>query len=199
MKPSGWGRAVTKLIGALFMLGLAIAAADFFLMLVGLITPAQAVAGWPFGQELLSLFVEQSWTRRLVLMFAALTIGVFSIVIIEQMFRPGKPDKRLHLLEADEKGIVAVDSRGISTVAECAVMSVRGVLDTEVRVSGAPLAPVRLKVELALLPGTNVKQTGVAVKERVRETVEDVVGISVKDVTVRAHIVVPDRLSGALR
>jgi len=104
-----------------------------------------------------------------------------------------------HLLTADKHGFVLVDSKGIVTIAEQAALSGHGVIESEVTVLGEESGPISLKADIGVHPGANVKQAGDETRELVRETVQEIVGIEVRDVTVAVHVLEPNELTRLMR
>ncbi len=105
----------------------------------------------------------------------------------------------VHMLVADEQGFVVIDSRGIATVATQAALSTQNVVDAQVHVQGNGNSAVRLRANVGVHSGANIKQAGTETRERVRDAVEELVGIDVNDVRVNVHVLKPDDLARLLR
>lgn len=186
------------IIGA-FFLSVSGGAAILLLFAVQAIEPGQIFGDWPFAQNVLSFLDGLDWPSRLGVAAGSTIFGILSVTIIFRLFARPTASAALHILDADDRGIVVVDSRGISTIAAQAAMSAHGVVDVQVSTKGTGTTPVRLRVDAAVYPGANVKRAGSEVREAVREAVENLVGIGVRDVTVKAHVIETDALANLIK
>ncbi len=186
------------IIGA-FFLALSAAAAFLLLFAVQAISARPLLGDRPYAQGLLSFLDGLDWPSRLGVAAFAAIVGMLSITILFRLFAKQIASADLHILDADDRGIVVVDSRGISTIAAQAAMSAHGVVDVQVSTKGTGTTPVRLRVDAAVYPGANVKRAGSEVREAVREAVETLVGIGVRDVSVKAHVIETDALASLIK
>lgn len=175
-------------ISGLMFLGLAAVSAMVAVISLGLLTPTQLASEWAVSRDILRMLGELSWVERLGLAGGASVIGIGSAVAFLYAVTPKRRGAAFHMLSVDDQGIVAIDTRGIATIAVEAAMNVRGVVDAEVSVRGRATTPVRLKVDIAVFPGTMIKDVGIDVRALVRSAVEELVGVQVGDVTVKAHV-----------
>jgi len=190
---------VYRLIIGVFFLSLSGGAAILLLVAVQAIAPGRLFGDWPYAQSVLSFLDGLDWTSRLSAAAVSAIVGMLSITILFRLFAKPETSAVLHILDADDRGIVVVDSRGISTIAAHAAMSAHGVVDVRVSTKGTGTTPVRLMVDAAVYPGANVKRTGSEVRDAVREAVETLVGIGVRDVSVKAHVIQTDALASLMK
>lgn len=186
-------------LGWLVVLAIAAACAGVFLVALDLVRPEQLVGGWATGRDALALAGNAEGTELLVIAVGAVLIGILAIAIL---LSPGSPRTRsssLHLLVSDDHGFVVVDSQGIARVAELAAVSAQGVLDANVRVEGSGMSPIRMKVDVGVVPGANIKQAGEEVREAVRDAVVRLVGIDVRDVNAAVHVMEPEEFGRLLQ
>ncbi|MFW5739987.1 MAG: alkaline shock response membrane anchor protein AmaP [Myxococcota bacterium] len=198
----GTGRAAAVLLrigtGVLLVLLAAVAAAVFLVALD--LVPAATVTGifTPLG-DLLSRVTTADVLDRAIVAGAAAVIGVVALALLTRTQRSSARSASRHVLHSDDKGFVLIDSESVETVAEQAALLTAGVLETKVTVSGRPSGPVRLRVRVEVLPGADVKRIGPRVQEKVRRSVEDLVGLSVRDANVEVRVKDLDDLGGVLR
>lgn len=189
--------AVYRFVLALAFLGLAAGAAVVLLAAFGAVDPVHLGgrdSGNPFG-----MMSSAQWQDRIAIGLVAAVTGVMAMGILVRMVARPKSAATLHILDVDDRGFVVVDSRGISRIAAQAALSAHGVVAADVSPSGTGSSPLRLKVEAGVYPGANLKRAGVEIRQTVREAVETLVGIGVREVAVRARVVEADSLAGLLR
>ncbi len=188
-----------RALGWLVVLAIAAACAGAFLVALDLVRPDQLVGGWAAGRDALALVDNAEGTELLVIAAGSVLVGILAIAVL---LAPGSPRTRassLHLLTSDDHGFVVVDSQGIARVAELAAVSAQGVLDASVRVEGSGMSPIRMKVDVGVVPGANIKQAGEDVRDAVRDAVERLVGIEVRDVNAAVHVMEPEEFSRLLQ
>ncbi len=189
---------LARFIFAIVALAAAAACAAVFLAAIGLFDLSGAtniaIGGSSFSLDLNAL----TWLERGSVAGVAVVVGLLFLVLMFRSFAPKRRENGIHLLQSDERGFVLLDSRGIATIAEHAAMAVPGVVDVHVRVRGSGTSPVRLRVEMGIVPGAAVKQSGIDAQGAVRDAVERLAGIDVKDVTIRAHVLEPEALTRIL-
>jgi uncharacterized alkaline shock family protein YloU len=190
---------VYRFIIGSFFLALSGGVAFVLLVAVQAVKPSQIFGSWPYAQSVLSFLDGLDWTSRLSVAAVSVLVGMLSITILFRLFTKPETPAELHILDADDRGIVVVDSRGISTIAAQAAMSAHGVVDVHVSTKGTGTTPVRLRVDAAVYPGANVKRAASEVREAVREAVETLVGIGVRDVSVNAHVIQTDALASLIK
>jgi uncharacterized alkaline shock family protein YloU len=188
-----------RLIIGLFFLVLSCVLGVILLVSIQAIDPNRIFGNWSYPQALFSFLEGQGWLSRLGIAAVSGIIGMLSIVILIRLFTRPAPVATLHIVDADDRGIVVVDSRGISTIASHAAMSAHGVVDVQVFTRGSGSEPIMLKINAAVYPGANIKRAGIEVRESVREAVESLVGIKVREVAVKAHVIETDAIGSLLR
>ncbi|MCG8417879.1 MAG: alkaline shock response membrane anchor protein AmaP [Proteobacteria bacterium] len=194
------GYAVYKFIVSLLLLGLAAMAAIGFLVGLRIFEPDEVIGNWATGHQVFGVFDEFNELGRVLAALFAAVMGLLFLAILQRMWSsPGQlRTATLHILDADDHGRVWVDSHSVAVVARQAALSVRGVIDAQVRVSGYVVAPVEVNVEVEYYPGTKLKDSGVEVRTAVRSAVEDLVGLQVRNVEVRETVVQPEELTRML-
>jgi len=191
--------ALYRTLGWLVILAIAAACASVFLVAVRLVEPAQIAGGWRAGEDALSLAQGSDGAQALGIAAGALLVGLVAIALLLAPASPRARSSSLHLLASDDRGFVVVDSQGIARVAELAAVSAQGVLDASVRVQGSGMSPIRMKVDVGVMPGANIKQAGEDVREAVRDAVERLVGIDVRDVNAAVHVMEPEEFGRLLQ
>ncbi len=191
-------KAYRFIIGS-FFLAVAVGVAMILLVAVQAIEPSRVFGNFPHTRNIFSSINGLGWMSRLGIAAVAGIVGMLSIVIILRLFSRPTPSATFYIVDADDRGIVVVDSRGISTVAAQAAMSAHGVVDVQVSAKGTGASPVVLSVDAAVYPGANIKRSCNDVREAVREAVESMVGISVGEVSVRAHVIDSDAIASLIK
>lgn len=201
-RPSGRrsGR-LDSLLAALLLLALAAIAAVVFLLALGLVDAGRvigdeglrdALLGWTEG-------AGAAWTRAAVAS-GALLLGLLSLWGLLRRLapsgggQPSGPASEVHVLVADDLGVVLVAREGIEGIARQAVQGSTGVIDAEVRVRSRGPDAVALKVDALVLPGADLQRAGAQARDRARESVERLVGLGVQEVSVRLEVVEPEDL-----
>jgi hypothetical protein len=189
---------VSQATTVVLLLGLAVAAATVFLLALGLLPASAVVAAFAPVGELLGKVGTLEMVDRALVGAAAGLLGVAALALAVRTPRDVPLVASKHVLQADEKGLVVIGSASVETIAvQTAVLS-PGVLDAQVTVRGRPSGPVRLQIRIDVLPGTDVKRLGPRVQDAVRRSVEDLVGLSVRDANIEVRVMDPDELVGAL-
>lgn len=191
-------RTITTLLAGLFALLLALLSAASLVIAAGLVGRAQIPMGSIVLDDLFAAVGGLSWFERFGLGSASFVSGVLAVYLMLRAVGVRAPRASLHVLEVDERGLVAIDARGIETIAVQAALGSQGVLDARAEVRGDGLSAARIKVEIAVMPGVKVKEAGLLARDAVREAVEELVGIDLRDVSVKAHVLSPQALSEAL-
>ncbi len=185
-------------LGWLLILALAAAAVIVFLVAIGLVQPEQLVGHWWLGRQALAPARAAEGNQLVAIAAVAAVVAVLAIALLLAPASRRARSSSLHLLVSDERGFVVVDSQGIARVAELAAVSAQGVLDAEVEIDGGGLAPVRVRVDVGVVPGANLKRAGEEVRDAVGDAIERLVGIGVRDIRTAVHVLEPDQFGRLL-
>ncbi len=186
-------RALDRLLGGVLLLLLSAGAAFVFLAALGLLDTARAAPfGFDLGQ-LLGFDRDPQGFIRLGAGSAALLVGLTATVAFVRRLA-GEPVARpaaagMHVLRADERGIVRVDSAGICAVANAAALRTPGVVDARAEVLNPEGAQLRLGLGVWVSAAAEVGQTGEAVRQNVVEAVQRLVGLEVAQAVVNLKVV----------
>ncbi|MEM9492269.1 MAG: hypothetical protein AAGC55_24190 [Myxococcota bacterium] len=190
-----------RLIIILVFLALGALAAVIFLRALGAIEPGDVAGGWEFGTQFLQQVADDDlpWRTRALIVGGAALAGLLCFAVVRNQVRPRRAAaSSFHMLDADDRGFVVVDSRGIAAVAEQAAMSAHGVIGAEVQVKGSGTSPIRLRVRAEVYPGANLKLAGTAAREAVATAVDEMIGLQIQDITVTTHVVEVDAMTRVL-
>ncbi len=199
IRETDWRSALYKGLGWVLVLALVAAAIIVFLVTVGLLHPEQLAPGWKPAHQLLGFAVDAEDLAIVPIAAIALVVGILGIALLIAPLSRRQPSSSLHLLSSDERGFVVVDSQGIARIAEMAAVSTTGVIDAEVQVRGSGMSPVRVRVDVGVMPGANIKELGAGVQAAVRDAVEKLVGVEVRDVNTAVHIMEPEGFNRLLQ
>lgn len=194
-QPGGLG--YNLVISAVF-LALAGSAAVAFLVALGAVTPSEIAGDWELGYQLLLQVEDQPWQARALTVAGAGIAGLLCLAVMAHQWAPARARAAFHMLDADDRGFVVVDSRGIAVVAEQAAMSAQGVIGAQAVIKGSGTTPIRVNIRVDLYPGANIKRAGTQVREAVAQAMEELVGLEVRDITVNTHIVESDLMTRVL-
>lgn len=188
------GYLLERLLSWLLLLGLVAGSAFVFLGTLGLTN----LHIWtPFGQNLdrmLGLTQDPTGGQHVTVGALSLFAGLLlSGLAVRRLFGSGTSEQR-HILSADEQGMVVVEDRGISAVAEAAVHRLPGVVGCRVQVAGKGAAPIRLKVVLWASAAAELKALGDEARARAALAVEQLVGLKVHSVLLRVEVVALDEV-----
>jgi len=195
------GRVATLISQAatvVLLLVLAVASATVFLLALGLLPASAVVAAFAPVGELLGKVGTLELVDRALVGAAAALLGVAALALVVRTPREVSQVASKHVLQADEKGLVVIGSASVETIAVQTAIRSPGVLDARVTVRGRPSGPVRLQIRIDVLPGTDVKRLGPRVQDAVRRSVEDLVGLTVRDANIEVRVMDPDELVGAM-
>lgn len=181
-------------LAALATLCIAACAGVFVLVAVGLVAPAALATDWPALASLLLIPESTTGLDRLGVVALSLFVMLAALIFFVRLLGHRSLPAALHMLDASDQGFVVIESRGIESIAAQASASVHGVVDASARVWGTGTSPVRVRVDVGVHPGVNVRDAGTAVREAARDAVESLVGIGVLDVTVALRVLEPDEL-----
>lgn len=174
----------------LLLLALAGAAAYVFLGTLGLVDMGlRTPFGWTLAEGL-RLKDDPTGLNRLGLGAVSLVVGLLLCgMMIRRLFGGGGQGPQRHILSSDASGMVLIESRSISTVAETALRRIPGVTDARVQVVGAWAEPVRLKIIVWASAAAEIKEVCEEARARAAEAVTSQVGLEVKDVLVKPEVV----------
>lgn len=189
---------LARLLLALLLLALGVGAALMLMVVLGVLSPGQVAGRWDPALRALEAASSGDWTDRLMMAGISGAVGLFSLTWLLRLLGGPRRNIGVHLLTADSQGFVVVDSKGVATIAAQAARSTAGVVEATAIVSGVGTEPVRLKIDVGVHPGANIKEAGDQARRRVHETVERLVGIEVKDVAVSVRVMEADQLSRLL-
>lgn len=186
--PGGTGTPVDSLVASLALLAVAGIAAVMFLLALGFADPAQIMPDTQLRARLLGWLDGPLWVK-LVTAGGSLLVGLVSLWALLRRFgsRPA-PSPRVHVLSADEQGVILVAREGISEVAETAALGAPGIVDVDVQIRNRGSEAVGLRIRAGVVPGADLQRAGAQVRDRARDAVEKLVGLSVRDVTVELDV-----------
>ncbi len=164
-------------------------------MAAGFIELAPPELRWPIAQNAASQGVELISAYRWRAVAVSGVTGVIALALLLKVLRPASRPSDLHMLVADEQGFVVVDSQGIMTVAGQAAASSYGVVNSKVEIRGNGPSPIRLRAEVGVFPGADLKRAGSEARQNIRTAVERLVGLPVRDVVVAVRVVHPNELA----
>lgn len=191
-------------LGKLLVLAIAAASAAVFLVTTGLIDGANLLPYDALRDQLLGFAESATGTDRIVIIVTSLAVGIASLCWIGRgLLRRGGSraslGRQLVPLAMDERGVVLVDTRGICTIAETAVLRTGGLLDADVRVHARPPSPLRIRVKALAFSSIDLKQAGETARRHVRESVEQMVGLEVGEVVVSIEVLAPGEFGRGLQ
>jgi len=175
----------------------ALAAAAAFVVAAGALGASQILGELSLAARIDALLAGIGWPARAGIALASLCVGVAALSLL--LRRAFARSSTLHMLASDDRGFVGIDSKGIVAVAEHAAITTRGVLEASAQVKGDGTSPVRVRVDLSLYPGADLKRAGAEAKEAVRRALEEMVGIGIRELLVAVHVLEPDALGQLLR
>lgn len=192
-------RAAYRLIAGLLSLAVAVVAAGIVVVAIRLLEPAQLSVGIAALESVLADLAQAPLATRAGFAAGSSVVGFLSLMMMMRMFGARRRGgEAMHILEADDRGFVVVDSRGIAIVAEEAAHTTPGVVAAEVEVFPRGAKGVKLRVAIDVYPGANVKQAGTEARERARKAVEELVGVEVGTVTASTHVLEPEEMARVL-
>jgi len=175
----------------LLLIALIGAAAYIFLGTLGLVDMGlRTPFGWTLAEGL-RLKDDPTGLNRLGVGAISLVMGLFlcGTLIRRITGGGGSSGPQRHILSADQGGMVLIESRSISTVAETSLKRIPGVTDARVQVVGAWAEPVRLKVIVWASAAAEIKELCEEARKRAADAVENQIGLDVKDVLVKPEVV----------
>jgi uncharacterized alkaline shock family protein YloU len=188
---------------AIFVFGLlGLGSALVFLISIHVVEPGQvAVEGFDVLNRGLRKLDETSGVARLAFAGGSVAVSFISALLLMTRLsggggKAGGPPSR-YVLVADDQGFVLVETSSIAVIAKQTAMQAPGVVDADVQVLGTGQS-VRLRVDLAVHPGADVKRAGSEARDSVHDAVERLVGVEVRDVTVDLRVLDADELARVL-
>ncbi len=198
--PGRAAQILTRAATAVLLVLLAALSAVVFLLALDIISTASVANLLSPVDGVLSKITAADLLDRALVAGASALIGVAALALLVRVPSGGAPRAPgKHVLQADDKGLVVIGSESVETVAVETAIRTPGVLDATVRVRGRPSGPIRLHVRVDVLPGSEVKLLGPRVQESVHRSVEDLVGLPVRDANVEVHVLDADELSRVVR
>ena len=187
----GNGRTIEMLLTGLLLLGITFICAVVLVASIDIIDgKAWTVVGVSL-EELLHLNKDPEGVIRISLVVGSALFGLLALAVLFRKISGGDRQGLPHLLAADEKGMVMVETESICTVVTATALRVPGVMDASVRVVGTWASPVQLKVKIWLSPFADHKDTGEQVRDRASEAVTRLVGLDVQDCQVSIKTIAP--------
>jgi hypothetical protein len=186
---------------SLVAIAAAAVAAVVLLLALGVIAPADVSLDSPSLEDRLAALYDAPVATRAAFGAGALAVGLIAVAVALRLLGPGgsrSSGAAMHVLDSDDRGFVVVDSRGIAIVAEEAAHTAPGVVNAEVDVTPRSARQVKLRVEIDVYPGANVKQAGSEARERARQAVEELVGIEVGAISASTHVLEPEEMARVL-
>ncbi len=194
----GGGKALEALLSLIVALGITFICAVIFVVAIDVIDgKAWTVLGVSL-YELLHLHKDPDNVVRISLAVGSAVIALLSLAVLFRRVAGGDRRELPHLLAADEKGMVMVETESICTVVTATALRVTGVLDAQVSVSGEWASPVQIKVTVSVSPFAEHKDTGEKVRDRATEAVVQLVGLDVQDCTVTLKTIAPNDMGRML-
>jgi len=148
--------------------------------------------------ELLHLNKDPEGVVRISLAVGSAVLGLLALAVLFKKIAGGDRQGLPHLLAADEKGMVMVETESICTVVTATALRVSGVMDASVQVGGTWASPVQLKVKIWLSPFADHKDTGEEVRDRAVDAVTRLVGLDVQDCQVTIKTLAPNDMGRML-
>jgi hypothetical protein len=186
-------------LAGLIAVAIAAAAACVLVVAIRILEPAQLSLGVAAIESWLTDLAQAPLAIRAGFAAGSSVVGLLSLMIAMRAFGPRRRGREsMHILESDDRGFVVVDSRGIAIVAEEAAHTTPGVVAAEVEVFPRGAKGVKLRVEIDVYPGANIKQAGTEARERARKAVEELVGVEVGAVTASTHVLEPEEMARVL-
>jgi hypothetical protein len=192
-----------RLLAVLFLLVVALLSVVALLTSLALVDPQQFRVGeWQLAPALTGWITGLQGLERLGFAAGSFVVALLACWGLWAQLRGAGGSKAAapsrYLLVADDQGFVLVETASVGAIANQAAQQAPGVVDSNVEVRGGAAGPVRLRVQLAVHPGADVKATGNQARDEVHKAVEQLVGLEVRDVTVDVRVVEADELAKVL-
>jgi hypothetical protein len=183
------------------LLGVGVALVSAYVMLralgvlpPGALLPQRAADGPALG------WIEQlpTWGRTAAA-GGALLVGLTALAVTLSVRNGRRSEARggVHVLEADERGLILVAHEGIESLARAAVARTPGVVESDVRVRSRGDG-VSLVVDIGVVELADVRKAGLAARDRAVEAAKKLAGLVVRDVQVRVEVLSPEELGRAV-
>ena len=194
----GGGHTAEVLLTGLLLLGITFICAVVFVVSIDIIDgKAWSVVGVSL-EELLHLNEDPDGFISIALAVGSAAFGLLALMVLFRKLFGGDRQGLPHLLAADEKGMVMVETESICTVVTATALRVPGVMNANVQVVGTWASPVQLKVKISLSPFADHKDTGEQVRDRATEAVTRLVGVDVQDCQVNIKTIAPNDMGRML-
>lgn len=186
-----------RLIAALALLVVAATGVLVFLLSLRVVSPAQLSGGWAPAEQLFRIPTQLSgWSAVATVAVSVVTaVGALSLLVGRltgsggQVFSAGH-----HVVDSDDLGFVLVETAGVASIVERAVLGVGGVADCVAQIRGTGSSPVRVILHIGVQPRTAIQRAGAQARETAKQAIEQLVGLEVRDVHVKAHVMDADEL-----
>jgi hypothetical protein len=166
-----------------------------FLVAALVVEPEQVSLGIPAVDGWLTSLVALPLAGRVGAAAASIVLGLLSLSLFFRGIGITRRPRSIHILTADDKGLVVVDSHGIAVVAEAAATSAHGVMAAEVEVIPRGAQQVKLRLDVDVYPGANVKRAGTEARDACKDAVEKLVGVEVVGITATTHVLEPEEMA----
>jgi len=192
-----------RVIASLALLTLAAICALVFMLALGVVSPAQLAGGWQPGADALSPIPALTGWPRLAVLGGSLGLGLLALLtMLSSATRAPRGLRRIgatqHVVDADELGVVVVDTRGVASVIERSVLADRGVVECEAKVRGDGRSPVEIVLHVGVQPGTPIQTAAASARQSAEEAVERLVGLDIRAVHARVRVLEAEELGRRL-
>jgi uncharacterized alkaline shock family protein YloU len=136
---------------------------------------------------------ESSWQSRVAIPAAALSVSLLAAGFLVRKRSGSQSHNKLHIMSADAVGMVCVSNTGLRTLVGALVHQQASVLDVDVRITGKEAGPLAVRLLVAVLPGTNVKEVGEEARRLATDALERLACMTVATVDVEVRIAFPER------
>lgn len=186
------GRWLETAMVAAVLLAVAVASALVFVVAIGLLDPGAVFADPAVADSLLGP-ITATPLARVGFAGGSLVIGLGALtLLLRKTGRRDAPTAGAHVVSSGEDGLVVITSDGVESLVRHAVVRTRGVVEAEVSIKGRGAAPIGIRVDTTARAGTDLEQTGAAVRDAARRAAEGLGGLEVGDVVVKLDVLAPE-------
>jgi hypothetical protein len=186
------GRWLETAIVVVVLGAVALLSALVFVLAIGLLEPSAVFGDAALRDAVLGPITADAGSRAL---FAAgsLAIGLGALtLLLRRTSRRSRPESGAHVVSSGDAGLVVISNSGVASLIHHAVLRTRGVVEAEVQVKGRGAAPIGIRVDTVARAGTDLEQTGSAVRDAARSAAERLGGLEVGDVVVKLDVLSPE-------
>lgn len=189
-------RLLEGLLVVALLFALAAACALAFVLATGLLDTSNVIADEVLRQRLLGVFDEGPLATRALVAGVSLVLGlaVLALLVGKLPGRAAAAAGSVHVVTADDEGMVVIASEGLESLVKLAVTRTHGIVEAAVSVRGRGASPVGLKVKALARPGTDLGRAGKEVRSAARSAVERLGGLTVGDVVVKLDVLAPEKM-----